>query len=39
MLYAIVDEQGRNELKNEMARTKDKKWYRRLKIIDLESVN
>ena len=37
MLYAIVDEQSRNELKDEMARTQAKKWYRRLKIIDLSS--
>lgn len=37
MLYAIVDEQGQNELKDEMKRTTDKKWYRRLKIIDLSA--
>lgn len=37
MLYAITDEPSRNELKDEMARTKDKKWYRRLKIIDLSA--
>lgn len=37
MLYAIVDEQGQDELKNEMTRTKNKKWYRRLKIIDLSA--
>jgi transposase len=37
MLYAIVDKQSRDELKDEMALTKDKKWYRRLKIIDLSS--
>ena len=37
MLYAIVDEQGQDELKNEMTQTKNKKWYRRLKIIDLSA--
>ena len=37
MLYAIVGQQSRNELKDEIARTTDKKWYRRLKIIDLSS--
>ena len=35
MLYAHVDAQGQIELKTEMTQTKDKKWYRRLKIIDL----
>ena len=35
MLYAKVAEAGQRELKTEMAQTKDKKWYRRLKIIDL----
>ena len=37
MIYANVAEQGQDELKNEMTRTKDKKWYRRLKIIDLSA--
>lgn len=37
MLYAMVDETGQTELKDEMTHTKDKKWYRRLKIIDLSS--
>ena len=35
MLYAKVDEAGQTELKREMKQTKEKKWYRRLKIIDL----
>jgi len=37
MLFTIIDEQGQNELKDEMNQTKDKKWYRRLKIVDLSS--
>lgn len=35
MIYANVDEQGRNELLQAMKETQDKKWYCRLKIIDL----
>lgn len=35
MIYANVDEQSQVELLQAMNETKDKKWYRRLKIIDL----
>jgi transposase len=35
MIYATVDVQQKAELDTEMNRTKDAKWYRRLKIIDL----
>ena len=35
MIYANVDAQGQKALEQEMKETKDKKWYRRLKIIDL----
>jgi transposase len=35
MIYADVDEQGQRELMQTMKETKEKKWYRRLKIIDL----
>jgi hypothetical protein len=35
MIYAKVDAQHKAELDTEMNRTKDAKWYRRLKIIDL----
>ncbi len=35
MIYANVDEQGRADLIQAMKETQDKKWYRRLKIIDL----
>lgn len=35
MIYANVDEQGQAELLQAMKKTNDKKWYRRLKIIDL----
>ena len=35
MIYAKVDEPDRAELMAAMKRTNDKKWYRRLKIIDL----
>lgn len=37
MLYATVDETGRSELDQAMKTAKEKKWYRRLKIIDLSS--
>lgn len=37
MIYANVDEPGRTELVQAMKETNDKKWYRRLKIIDLSS--
>jgi transposase len=35
MIYANVDEQHKKELAKAMKETQDKKWYRRLKIIDL----
>lgn len=35
MIYANVDEPGRTELLEAMKKTNDKKWYRRLKIIEL----
>ena len=35
MIYANVDEQGQAELLQAMKKTNDKKWYRRLKIINL----
>ena len=35
MLFAIIEEESRIKLKDEMNQTKDKKWYRRLKIVDL----
>jgi transposase len=35
MLYVEMDDKGRQELKQEMSKTEKKKWYRRLKIIDL----
>ena len=35
MLYAIATDAERLELQREMNQTTDKKWYRRLKIIDL----
>ncbi len=35
MIYANVDEQDRTRLLEAMKETKDKKWYRRLKIVDL----
>lgn len=35
MIYANVNKEGRAELLQAMDKTKDKKWYRRLKIIDL----
>jgi len=35
MIYAKVDEQSQTELLQAMKKTNDKKWYRRLKIIDL----
>ncbi len=35
MIYANVDEQSRIELAKSMKETQDKKWYCRLKIIDL----
>ena len=37
MIYANVDEPGRAELLQAMKETEDKKWFRRLKIIDLSS--
>ena len=37
MIYAKVDETGQKQLKAEMKETKDKKWYQRLKIIDLSA--
>jgi len=37
MIYANVDEQGQSKLRQAMKETNDKKWYRRLKIIDLSS--
>jgi transposase len=35
MLYAQVEAQDRQAIQSEMQFTKDAKWYRRLKIIDL----
>lgn len=35
MIYTNVDEQGRTKLLEAMKETQDKKWYRRLKIVDL----
>ena len=35
MIYANVTAKAKEELIQEMAAMKDKKWYRRLKIIDL----
>ncbi|MCA9920466.1 MAG: helix-turn-helix domain-containing protein, partial [Anaerolineales bacterium] len=35
MIYANVDEQGKQELEQAMKKAKDKKWYQRLKTIDL----
>lgn len=35
MIYANVDEQNRTAVMKAMDETQDKKWYRRLKIIDL----
>ena len=35
MLFAQVSEKGQKELKSAIDETKDAKWYRRLKIIDL----
>ena len=35
MIYAKIDEPGQIELMGAMKKTNDKKWYRRLKIIDL----
>jgi len=37
MLYATVDETSRPELEQAMNLAKKKKWYRRLKSIDLSS--
>ena len=37
MIYANVNENGRIELDRALKDAKDKKWYRRLKIIDLSS--
>lgn len=37
MIYAHVDEQGQRELEQAMKETTDKKWYRRLLIINLSS--
>ena len=37
MLYATVDETSRSELEQVMRSAEKKKWYRRLKIIDLSS--
>lgn len=38
MLYVQADDQKRAALQAEMKVTKDAKWYRRLKIIDLYPV-
>jgi len=38
MIYAQVSDDNRKQLQNELADTKDVRWYRRLKIIDLSSV-
>ncbi len=37
MLYANVNEQGQAELNREMKVTRNVKWYRRLKVIDLSA--
>ena len=37
MIYAQIDDQKQDALQTEMKATKDAKWYRRLKIIDLSS--
>lgn len=37
MIYANVDEQDQQELEQAMKMTNDKKWYRRLKTIDLSN--
>ena len=38
MIYAKVSSADRSLLQNELLSTKDAKWYRRLKVIDLSSV-
>lgn len=38
MIYAQTDDQEQAALQAEMKVTKDAKWYRRLKIIDLYPV-
>ena len=38
MIYALVSPENRKQLINELADTKDARWYRRLKIINLSSV-
>lgn len=37
MIYAKVDDQKKDALRTEMKATKDAKWYRRLKVVDLSS--
>ena len=37
MIYAQVDDEGLKLLRKELKATKDAKWYRRLKIIQLSS--
>ncbi len=37
MLYVTMDDKARQELEQEMKRTKKKSWYRRLKIVDLSN--
>lgn len=37
MLYAKMDDKARLELEQEMKQTKEKSWYRQLKIIDLSN--
>ena len=37
MIYAKVDAQSQETIRSEMKTTKNVKWYRRLKIIDLSS--